>query len=63
MKNRCFKKAESKRDTTSIYINDNIIEKWFMRNINLLDITLAPILIVLRKKFWVQRQMSSYFRC
>ena len=53
MKNRCYKKAESKRDiildTTSIYINDNLIEKWFMHNMNLLDITLASIFIVLEK--------------
>ena len=55
MKNRCNKKAKSKRDiildaTTSIYINDNLIETWFMRNMNLLDITLAAIFIVLEKK-------------
>ena len=56
MKNRCNKKAESQRDiilhtTTSIYINDNLIEIWFMRNMNLLDITLAAIFIVLEKHF------------
>ena len=55
MKNRCNKKAESQRDiildTTSIYINENLIETWFMRNMNLLDITLAAIFIVLEKHF------------
>lgn len=45
MKNRCNKRLNV------IYINDNLDTKWFMRNMNSLDITLAAILIVLEKHF------------
>ena len=55
MKNRCYKKIESQRDIipdiASTYIYDNLIEKWFMRNMNLFEITLAAIFIVLEKYF------------